>query len=185
MEISTPKTNQQEQIVFLRTNGLVAKQTIKMLSQQVLTDFPHRDIESFNTALKVTLENINENVLSIILGDININLIEEQDPFVKAYLNNYFESNYIPCISLPTQITHHSATLIDHIFVKIPKKLIQNKCSSGKLIADIADHLPNFTFIDIKTRCIKERPYIRLFTQDKINQFNACISNEPPLISPD
>ena len=38
---------------------------------------PNRNINSFNNALKTTLENINDNVLSIILGDININLLEE------------------------------------------------------------------------------------------------------------
>ena len=143
---------------------------------------PHRNIESFNNALKSTLENIGDNVLSIILGDININLLEENDTHVNNYLNNFFENNFIPCITLPTRITHHSATLIDHIFVKIPKKLIQNKCSSGNLIVDIADHLPKFTFIDIKTQSIKNRPHIRLFTQTKLDNFNANIQNEPSLI---
>ena len=102
---------------------------------------------------------------------------------VNCYLNNFFENNFIPCITLPTRITHHSATLIDHIFIKTPKKLLQNKCSSGNLIVDIADHLPNFTFIDIKTHSIKDRPYTRLFTQSKINLFNENLMSELPLIN--
>ena len=125
---------------------------------------PNRNTESFNNALKSTIEKINDNTLTIILGDINIDLIEENDANVNCYLNNYFENNFIPLITLPTRITHHSATLIDHTFVKIPKKLIQNECSSGNLIADIADHLPNFAFINIKIPSIRNRPYIRLFT---------------------
>merc|ERR1712240_460962 len=144
----------------------------------------NQNIESFNNALKSTIEKINDNTLTIILGDINIDLIEENDANVNCYLNNYFENNFIPLITLPTRITHHSATLIDHIFVKIPKKLIQNKCSSGNLIADIADHLPNFAFIDIKIPSIKNRPIIRLFTQNRINTFNECLISEPSLISP-
>ena len=62
------------------------------------------------------------------------------------------------------QNIHYTGTkcisLIDHIFVKTPKKLLQNRCSSGNLVLDISDHLPNFSFIDIKAQIIKDRPSI-------------------------
>ena len=64
------------------------------------------------------------------------------------------------------------------------KKLIQNKCSSGNIIVDIADHLPNFTFINIKTPTIKDRPFIRLFTQNNIDKFMEGLQTEHPLITP-
>ena len=111
-------------------------------------------------------------------------MLEENNTNSNCYLNNFFENNFIPCITLPTRITNHSATLIDHIFLKTPKKLLQNKCSSGNLIVDIADHLPNFTFIDIKAHSIKDRPYTRLFTQSKINHFNENFLSEFPLLNP-
>ena len=117
------------------------------------------------------------------MGDFNINLLEENDAKINCYLNNYFANNFIPCITLPTRITDHSATLIDHIFIKTPKKLLQNKCSSGNLIVDIADHLPNFSFLDIKSYPIKNRPSVRLFTQSKINHFNENLMSELPLVS--
>ena len=144
---------------------------------------PNRDVDNFNNALKSVLEKISDNDLAIILGDFNIELLEENNTKVNFFLNDFFENNFIPCITLPTRITHHSATLIDHIFIKTPKKLLQNKCSSGNLIVDIADHLPNFTFIDIKTHSIKDRPYTRLFTQSKINLFNENLMSELPLIN--
>ena len=84
---------------------------------------PNGEIDHFNDALKNTLSNINDDTLAIILGDININLLNEDDAKSNNYINNYFEHNYIPCITLPTRITNHSATLLDHIFIKIPKKL--------------------------------------------------------------
>ena len=152
------------------TNSLVENKWIscKIDNQNVIIGgiyrHPNRNLDSFNNALKKTLENINDNTLSIILGDLNINLLQEHEANVNCYLNNYFENNFIPCITLPTRITNHSTTLIDHIFVKMPKKLIQNKVSSGNIIVDIADHLPNFTFINIKTPTIKDRPNIGLFT---------------------
>ena len=117
---------------------------------------PNGEIDHFNDALKNTLSHIHDDTLAIILGDININLLNENDAKTNNYLNNYLEHNFIPCITLPTRITHHSATLIDHIFIKCPKKLLQNKCSSGNLITDISDHLSIFSMIDIKAPSIKK-----------------------------
>ena len=145
---------------------------------------PKGEIDHFNNALKKSLSNIKNDTLAIILGDFNIDLIKESDPKVNCYLSNYFENNFIPCITLPTRITYHSATLLDHIFIKTPKKFIQNKCSSGNLITDLSDHLPNFSFIDIKTTSIKDRPFIRLFTQTNIEKFIENSVSEPSLISP-
>ena len=116
---------------------------------------PKGDVDHFNNALKNTITHINENTLAVVLGDTNIDLLQENDTKVNAYLNNFFEKNFIPCITLPTRITDHSATLIDHIFIKCPKKIIQNKCSSGNLITDLSDHLPNFTFFDFKFKLHK------------------------------
>ena len=144
---------------------------------------PKGDTDHFDIALNNILNQINDNTLAIIAGDINMNLIDEERDDVNTYLNNLFDKNFIPCITLPTRITYHSATLIDHIFIKCPKKLIQNKCSSGNLITDLSDHLANFTIFDIKTPTIKDRPYIRLFTKKRIESFNDNMNSEAPLIS--
>ena len=145
---------------------------------------PKGDKDHFNNALKNAINQISNNTLAIILGDINIDLLQESDAKVNAYLNNFFENNFIPCITLPTRITKHSATIIDHIFIKCPKKCIQNKCSSGNFITDLSDHLPNFTFFDIQTQTSKVRPFTRLFTQSKIDKFNQSLASEPSLINP-
>ena len=61
--------------------------------------------------------------------------------------------------------------------------MIQNKCSAGNLITDISDHLSNFVLFDIKVPSIKDRPFIRLFTQKNIDKFNENINSEQPLIN--
>ena len=144
---------------------------------------PNSNLDHFNTALSNTISHINDNTLAFILGDININLLNENSDKVDTYTGNLFENNFIPCITMPTRITDHSATLIDHIFVKPPKKLLQNKCSSGNLFFDISDHLPNFTLFDIKIPKINERPYTRLFTPNKIDYFLDNLHTEHPLIN--
>ena len=88
---------------------------------------PNGDIEHFNKALNDTIKKIKDKTIAITLGDININL-NEDNTNTSTYLSNYFQKNFIPCITIPTRITDHSATTIDHIFLKIPPKLMQNKC---------------------------------------------------------
>ena len=144
---------------------------------------PGGNIDHFNSALNDTIKKIKATTLAITLGDININLLKVENVHTSNYLNNYLENNFIPCITIPTRITHSSQTLIDHIFIKIPQKLIQNKCSSGNLITDISDHLPNFIFFDLKTPIVKQRPFIRLFTENNKKLFAEKLSEEAPLIN--
>ena len=144
---------------------------------------PKGNIQHFNDALKNTISHIHNDTLAIILGDININLLSESNEKVQSYLNNFLEKSFIPCITLPTRIREHSATLIDHIFVKCPRKLLQNKCSSGNLIFDVSDHLPNFMFFNIEVPSINDRPYIRLFTEKRKKLFSDSLIHEPSLIN--
>ena len=144
---------------------------------------PKGNIQHFNDALKNTISQIHDDTLAIILGDININLLSETNEKVQNYLNNFLEKSFIPCITLPTRITDYSATLIDHIFLKCPRKLLQNKCSSGNLIFDVSDHLPNFMLFNIDVPSIKDRPYIRLFTEKRKKLFLDNLVNEPSLIN--
>ena len=60
--------------------------------------------------------------------------------------------------------------------------MIQNKCSSGIFFVDISDHLPNFSFLDIQTKSIKDRPFTRLFTDNKIKLFKEGLITENVLI---
>merc|ERR1712055_931573 len=142
---------------------------------------PSGDIGHFSAALNDKISNIKDNILAITLGDINIDLLDENKS--NTYLNNYFAKNFIPCITIPTRITSRSASIIDHIFVKIPPKLIQIKCFSGNLITDLSDHLPNFTFLDLKTQNTKKRPFVRLFTEKNKKLFADKLHEEAPLIN--
>ena len=144
---------------------------------------PKGDKKHFNDSLKNVISQINDDTLAIILGDININLLTEDCDKVQSYLNTFLEKSFIPCITLPTRIADHSATLIDHIFIKCPRKLMQNKCSSGNLISDISDHLPNFMFLNIEVPSIKDRPYIRLYTEKRKGLFVENLHNESALLT--
>ena len=93
------------------------------------------------------------------------------------------ENNFFPCITLPTRITDNSATLIDHVMVRVPYKLIQTKVSSGNLINGITDHHSQFVLINTKLSKIRERPFVRLFTNRNIAKFQSSIKNDQPLLN--
>ena len=78
----------------------------------------------------------------------------------------------VPFISTPTRITDTSATLIDHIFVKLGSKHRNAAISTGNLISDITDHLPNFLIWE-ETPCLNthNRLLTRLFSENKIAKF--------------
>ena len=139
-------------------------------------------LNCFNMAVNSSLDQINRNTIAIVIGDINIDLLQEEKEYVENYITNYFNHNYIPAITIPTRISYHSATLIDHIFIKLPTKFIQNKCSSGNLITDLSDHLPNFTFLDIDTPSINNRPYRRVFSDNQVKLFLDNMHTEASLI---
>ena len=99
---------------------------------------PMADIDIFTKTLTDIMDIINtENKLSVIMGDMNIDLLQCQSHIkTNDYLDNLFSNGFIPEITKPTRITSHSATLIDHIYTNKPDFTF----SSGIILTDISDH---------------------------------------------
>ena len=76
-------------------------------------------------------------------------------------------NDFLPCITIPTRITDHSATIIDHINVFRPLREISNKIISGNLFIDVSDHLPNFIILEGYTHdfSINNRPLVRNYSE--------------------
>ena len=71
---------------------------------------------------------------------LNFNAHKETEDFINT-LGTY---SFHPHILKPTRITSHSATLIDNIFFNS----LEHQTSSGNILCDITDHLPNFLIIN-------------------------------------
>ena len=84
----------------------------------------------------------------ILGGDINIDLLKANLTSTQNYLDTMLSYNLIPSIIIPTRFTDRSTTLIDHIFIRLPKLKLNNMITSGNFITDISDHLCNFAIID-------------------------------------
>ena len=72
--------------------------------------------------------------------DHNMNLLNgASHPPTHKFMKDLSSLNLLPTITRPTQITHHSATLIDNIFVM---EALHQNFESMILINDMSDHLP-------------------------------------------
>ena len=129
--------------------------------------------------LTKVMEQIDPTKVYILAGDTNINIIDFDNNNVNDYLITLLMYKFIPMITLPTRITDHSATSIDHIFVKIPIQLKQTKLLSGIFYSDISDHLPCFIHIDLSKPKTQPRPFIRIFSEDNFQQDRRWNADKP------
>ena len=80
---------------------------------------PRGDVKLFTEHLENSLSKIESNSgikHSIITGDFNIDLVKfDLNNNTNEYLNTVLKNGFIPTILLPTRVTNHACTLIDHI----------------------------------------------------------------------
>ena len=116
---------------------------------------PRGNTKLFTEQLENSLSKIeNDRTIkhSILTGDFNIDLIKfDLNNNTNGYLNTVIKNGFIPIILLPTRVTSHTCTLIDHIF-----HLSRNSrmhVGSGNLMTDMGDHFANFIILhsDVKS----------------------------------
>lgn len=112
----------------------------------------------------------------ILLGDININLLDNRNGPVRKYTNNLLELEFLPKINHPTRITKNSKTLLDHIYSK-GNKINKLNIDTGIIITDISDHMGTFMIINnTPNKNNKER--IRIYSKNNINKFIETLSTK-------
>ena len=137
---------------------------------------PNGKVPHFNEALGEALNKCPRQYVSIIASDNNIDIMNFNEKNVSEFVNTMLELKFLPYITLPTRITPHSATCIDHIFIRLPAKKMQWNVTSGLFYCSISDHLPNF--VSIKTDSIKstKRPKIRLYGKQNCSNFRNLMT---------
>ena len=80
---------------------------------------------------------------TIFVGDLNIDICETPYPAItQDYINELRAAHFLPLITIPTRVTSHSATAIDHIWLNFTVPY-----TSGAIISSITDHYPIFAAI--------------------------------------
>ena len=69
--------------------------------------------------LDIFLQNNKEKThLSVFLGDMNINIVNNNDTIVSSYLSILNHLGFLPCINTPTRVTSESSSCLDHIIIQ-------------------------------------------------------------------
>ena len=94
---------------------------------------PKGKVQHFVDGMEATLKPLESNITYVIIGDTNINLLNYENLHTRDYLTQLLVYNFIPKITLPTRIKDTSMTLIDNIFLRIPKNDIDKPVYCGNL----------------------------------------------------
>ena len=112
---------------------------------------PGHGIDEFTKELEKRLSAIaSQSSPCIIAGDINIDLSKSSTcSKTNEYLSALLINNFFPTIIMPTRITPHTATLIDHIYYYEGRGVTRGNLEvySGNFVSDLTDHLPNYMLL--------------------------------------
>ena len=143
---------------------------------------PNVNIDQFSNNLSTIVNKIkpktDKPIPEIIIGmDHNMNLLNSAIHLpTHDFMETLSNLNLHPTITRPTQITQHSATLIDNIFIS---ELLHRNFESSILIEDISDHLPILTMLK-QTRLLNSAPLefnSRCLNEKKLKRANNILMN--------
>ena len=136
---------------------------------------PNGNINHFTEKLERILAKLSNDNRVLITGDLNIDLIKfADDESTLSYLTTLLSWKYLPYTTLPARITSHSATCIDHVFLKISEREQFPNIENGIFYCDISDHLPCFISIHHGNRFnASNRPMTRIFSEKNCANFKS------------
>ena len=129
-------------------------------------------IDKFCEILSLTSIN---NKLCYIAGDYNLDFLHCNDHTpTQQFIENLFSYMFVPTINRPTQITAHSATLIDNILTNN----LSDKVFNCVLVNDLSDHLPILSYLFDDSVMLKEQAYkpTRNYSEVNITRFRTYLS---------
>ena len=139
----------------------------------------HENIEEFMREINPILNSsIFKRSNSILIGDININLLDHVvDKPTNDFLNMMQTFNYLPLITRPTRFAEGnqiaSPSLLDHIYVNFTSPLV-----AGILHHKITDHLP--IYLHLNTPNISSTLHtinFRVFSEYSKQMFTRALTN--------
>ncbi len=108
---------------------------------------PSSSIKDFSEDFLISLDKLKNIKHGYIFGDMNICLSGySSTPSTRMFIDSILDASFLPYVFLPTRLTSHSSTIIDHVYSN--NLFIGNtSCKTGLVISDIADHCANFMFL--------------------------------------
>ena len=141
---------------------------------------PNTPIKEFSNDFSFSLDKTKNVKYCYILGDLNICLAKySHNNAISEYVDVILDSKYLPYVYLPTRITKHSNSIIDHVYTN-NLFIDGNICKTGLVVSDIADHCANFMFVireNIKQCSSLSLDPIRISSKYNVNKFNNLLNH--------
>ena len=139
---------------------------------------PHENQDDFYEVLIKTIEKINQAKYSLLLlGDLNINMMDATSKFVNAYKDILLSLGVRNIIDKPTRITETSETAIDHIITNLHPDFIEG----GIVKENISDHFPLYAHVKYGVSKYTKQSFCRrVFSISKKEAFLDLLKQKLP-----
>ena len=130
----------------------------------------------------IFIDNLNEILttndtqdIKIIIGDINIDILDYNNEISQRYLNLLSEKGFVPQINKPTRETESSSTCIDHLFLK-NSKINMHNCPFI-LKTSLTDHYAAISYL-LESSNKNKKPTIEIRNKINENKLMRCLQKE-------
>ena len=133
---------------------------------------PKSNHEEFMNNLQNVMKKCTKlNTNTILMGDLNYDLLNMHDTNINNCVDTFFDSGFYPLVNIPTRITDTSAKILDHCWTNITNMPV----NSSVILEQISDHLP--VFFNFQTDISVDNTFIekRFFTEKNIEKFNISL----------
>lgn len=115
----------------------------------------------------------------LVVGDININLLDGRDRNVVAYRNILASHGLVTKIEEPTRVTDTTASCLDHVLTN----LAESECRAAVLISELSDHYAQTvellgTGVEINGDLNKSVKWGRKFSAAGVVEFQQRLARE-------
>ena len=117
---------------------------------------PSTHVQSFLEDIGTYLTESQLSQIDILVGDVNINLCDQNDVTVGSYVSLLHHFGFLSAVNNPTRVYNNTGSCLDHIFIRKKLKTGSLKYSTFILNTDITDHFP--IMLNINRDLIANRP---------------------------
>lgn len=139
---------------------------------------PSTNLGVFMEEMEKYLSELKRNSVEIIVGDINIDILNGNDKMSSLYMNILGSCGFISYINKPTRVTETTSTLIDHIFVRTQMNIKKNFSLNPVIFkCSMTDHYPVGLELDFKGK-IKNEMKTKEFVKTDVKKLLTLLKEE-------
>ena len=160
------------------------KKPVTLINLYRLPPYSAALVENFNSKLNSILKAMGRpGKYQILAGDTNLNLLRvKEDGPISSFYENLCHQGFSPHITLPSRVTHCSATIIDNIWFRSPPNIFTplQHISSRILTDSISDHFACVTSFNILNPQFEIPRFVtkRNFSDTNMQKFASDLSQQ-------